>query len=286
MTWIPRSIRDMPSAQIQWEGPFSGVPDWLAPHLDGWVWSVFFQGTAGGREHYWTHGLEQIQLDLHLTLDWTNQGRSASQSLISHRISDGDTYLDIVDWCIAHTENPELPGILQRYLDSSASLYTITRLEGRRPALTERVIDTVAEAVHTAAPPNSRAAEYLALAWSNIYGRVKDPSSGYRDAIRAVEAAAKPVVSPTNTLTTLGTIISDISAKPEKWKFSLTPESGADPFEALLGQMRLIWKGQLDRHGTDDDAVPVSVSIAEAEVALHIAALLVHLFTSGAVSRV
>jgi hypothetical protein len=49
--------------------------------------------------------------------------------------------------------------------------------------------------------------------------------------------------------------------------------------------MRVLWKSQLDRHGTDNEAVPIEVSKDEAETALHLAITLVHWFTSGAVTR-
>ena len=50
--------------------------------------------------------------------------------------------------------------------------------------------------------------------------------------------------------------------------------------------MELLWKGQIDRHGTDDASTPLSVSQAEAEAAVHLAVTLVQWFTSGAVSRI
>ena len=48
--------------------------------------------------------------------------------------------------------------------------------------------------------------------------------------------------------------------------------------------MQLLWKSQLDRHGTDDDQVPITVSQEESEAALHLAANLVHIFTSGTIA--
>jgi len=50
--------------------------------------------------------------------------------------------------------------------------------------------------------------------------------------------------------------------------------------------MKLVWKSQLDRHGSPDKTAPLNVSQAEAEAAVHICAALVQLFSSGAVSLV
>lgn len=101
--------------------------------------------------------------------------------------------------------------------------------------------------------------------------------------MKALEAAAKPVIEPANPKATLGTMIAALRAKPSKWKTSLTPAGPIDPIESIATMMELIWKSQLDRHGTDDESRPFSASPQEAEAAIHVAAALVHLFTSGAV---
>jgi hypothetical protein len=51
---------------------------------------------------------------------------------------------------------------------------------------------------------SGRAGDLLSNAWRSVYGRHPDASSGYRYAVRAVEAAADPVVSPNNASATLG----------------------------------------------------------------------------------
>jgi hypothetical protein len=48
---------------------------------------------------------------------------------------------------------------------------------------------------------------YLATAWNRAYGRNPDPSGAYRDAIRAVEASAKPIILPADPVATLGKMI-------------------------------------------------------------------------------
>jgi hypothetical protein len=102
--------------------------------------------------------------------------------------------------------------------------------------------------------------------------------------MRAIEAAAKSIISPENDVTTVGTLIRDISAKPSKWDFKLPHGSSGDPVNLILGLMRLVWKSQFDRHGTDDETIPLNVSQEEAETALHVAGFLVHQFSSGAIS--
>jgi hypothetical protein len=50
--------------------------------------------------------------------------------------------------------------------------------------------------------------------------------------------------------------------------------------------MDLLWYGQIDRHGTDDETVPVNVTQKQAEAAVHAAVTLVEWFISGAFRRV
>jgi hypothetical protein len=48
--------------------------------------------------------------------------------------------------------------------------------------------------------------------------------------------------------------------------------------------MEGVWKGQLDRHGTDDEAIPLHVSSAEADSAFSACLNLVRQFAGGHVS--
>jgi hypothetical protein len=240
-------------------------------------------GFSGGIHHFDVEKMKQVQLDMHLALDWSSSG-NASKSLRAYETKDPERYLGIIDWFVAHEENPSRLRELQHYLDSGASAYTIHHPEGFRPRLVDRINPTITDLIQNAAPPHSRAEQHLQLSWLRIYGREKDASSGYREAIRAVEAAAKPLVSPNNPSTTLGTLISNMSDKPSKWTFSLSPEAIDTPIETVINLMHLLWKAQLDRHGTDDELVPLVVSPEEAETALHTSALLVFYFSAGPIS--
>ena len=115
-----------------------------------------------------------------------------------------------------------------------------------------------------------------------MYGRNPNPSHAYREAIRAVEAAAIPVVSPKHAKATLGTVIGDMKSTPDKWKVSLQPAKG-DPVMHVVGMMELLWTAQFDRHGTADESVPLTVSKQEAEAAVHLALTLTHGFQTGVV---
>ena len=48
------------------------------------------------------------------------------------------------------------------------------------------------------------------------------------------------------------------------------PNGGFDSVGALGGMCELLWRSQFDRHGTADESVPLTVSQAECETALHL----------------
>ena len=96
-------------------------------------------------------------------------------------------------------------------------------------------------------------------------------------AIKAVEAAARPVVIPKDKLATLGKMIAAIRDKPQKW------ETVIGEVDTVRIMMDTIWKDQVDRHGTDDPKRPLTVKQPEAEVAVQFAVTLVQLFRTGAI---
>jgi len=148
--------------------------------------------------------------------------------------------------------------------------------------LVRRVADETA-AVVAALSAQGRAGDHLGLAWRAAFRRHPDPSTSYRESIRAVEVAAIPVVSPNNTKATLGTVIADIRNDPTKWVVDLHGSSATEQVEAVRGMLELLWKGQSDRHGTPDPNAPLSVSQEQAEAAIHLAIALVRWFGGGVV---
>jgi hypothetical protein len=127
-------------------------------------------------------------------------------------------------------------------------------------------------------------AALLRLAWDAIYGLHPNPSDGYRQAVRAVEAAAVRLVIPNDRDATLGKAIGTIRSSPDRCQLSFTHRTRPEePISALISMMALLWEGQYDRHVTE--GVPLQVSQEEAETALHLAVTLVQWFTTGRVSR-
>jgi hypothetical protein len=145
----------------------------------------------------------------------------------------------------------------------------------------ERRVDvtTVAAFERVAASANDEASMYLRRAWTATYGRDPDPSRAYGDAVRAVEAAACPVLLPNDPTPTLGKAIARLRDRPHDWHLVLPgggDSAGAIPLRMAL---QLLWTAQRSRHAGGPDTR--DQLLGEAEAAVSLAVTLVQWFANG-----
>lgn len=191
--------------------------------------------------------------------------------------------LQIADYLLAHGERAN-PEALQEMLLHSKSSWAVGERSGR-PGLVRRVPEGVQMAADSVMARGGRAGVRLSKAWEELYGVQPNPSEAYRLAILAVEDAAVPVVSSSNSRATLGTVIRQIEDQGD-WGLPLDREHATTPSGQVLVQMaRLLWHGQHDRHGGQPSS-PGNVSIEEATVAVSLAVTLVGWFSAGLVRKV
>lgn len=151
------------------------------------------------------------------------------------------------------------------------------RLERRELAEAKAAVQRISEAP-------GRAGGFLSASWNSVAGRNPHPSDAYDKAVKAVEAAMHPIISPQNTKATLGTMRANLRDKPEKWTFQL-PVSHS----LVMTMSESLWAGHL-RHGTDERfgteaGARTDHTLKEAESALHLAIALVGFFQGGAVCQ-
>ena len=167
---------------------------------------------------------------------------------------------------------------LDHILDLGRSAY---RVAATGLQLEPRVDPTVTAAFDCAVAAADRTtAELLRDAWGHTYGLRSDPTTAYRQAVRAVEEIACPLVLPNSPKATLGTVRDHLRTGGHKWRFVLVDKDGADSIDPLVGMLDRLWTGHVSRHGggqNSRDQTP-----AEAEAALHLAATLVQLLSSRA----
>jgi len=279
----PRSVRGT-EAEAEWDSLHEGVPPWLEQPLLTWLAALFRQGTdVYGQIVYNREVLVQLQMALRVQLNFNDPEGGAFGSLWRQAMANKTLLIDVLDWC-AHFA-PDLEG-LERILTKGSSVWTVGYDGDGVPELQRRVLPSVAELVQSAASPGTAAERYLRAAWSHVYGHHRNPSAGYLDAVRAVEAVAVPVVTPRDTVGSLGKVIPAMRDAPTKWSTVFSPPIGVDAVQTAVAMMELLWRSQADRHGVPDPAPPIVTTQHEAEAALHLAATLVHWFNTGTISRV
>lgn len=211
--------------------------------------------------------------------------------LLNALFEDDDLVLDAVDFLL-HTQGPAYgqADSLERALREAGSAWKVVENVGEPGyRLEERVDPTVAAATVTALAAG-RPGQYLREAWTALYGRQPNPDHAYGEAVKAVEAAARPVLAPNDSSATLGKMVGQLKAQPVGHSVALkgfgdsgpgrTGDVDAITIARLMAQ--LLWTGQHDRHGDFNPSRPISVSKEEAEAAVHLAVLLVQWLSSGA----
>jgi hypothetical protein len=278
--WRPLSRRDDPSYGVLVEG----VPPYLRTSLWTWATEHLTVTTLGGNSFASREALERVERRLRFNLDWQYGATSALDRLEGIAFANPETFLDLVDMLLGGVTHEDEAQALDTILAQGSSAWKVARFTGAY-RLERRVDATIAAAAEAVMAATERPGRHLSAAWAAVYGREPEASKGYREAVRAVEAAAIPVVSPKNASATLGTVIADIRQAPANWALRLSPPADCPSIEWLLGMLGLLWKSQSDRHGTPDETAPLTVSLPEAQDAVHLAVTLVQWFTSGAVTR-
>jgi hypothetical protein len=231
--------------------------------------------------------MQDVEISLHLVqpLNWSTGGYSATES-VRHRVkSDSKFALDVVDFMLGRIGRGgvEHAEALNKALAKGGSVWEVRPVESGVPfQLVRRATGPVLEVIEHLQPANQRAHAHLSQAWTKLMGRNPDPSGAYREAIRAVEVVAAPVVTPEDKLATLGKIIGALRDKPENWTVDLVEATPAQVTEMAA----MIWQSQFDRHGTHDETVPLNVSQEQADAAVHVAIAMVRLFVGGHIARV
>ncbi len=274
MAFRPLSQRNSPNSEF--DGPDDGVPAWMYQSVCRWIDGVIYVPRRAGQAPS-DDLLLAAEAALHVTFDWKTGSFSARPSALARIRRDGEFGLDFLDFLLGLVQQDKAADLNAILLRSSSAWEVRAASEPRQFELVRRAIGPVTDAIEDVRPVSERAHAHLMTAWSKLMGRNPDPSTAYREAIRAVEVVAAPVVTPNDKLATLGKIINAMRDKPEKWTVDLAE---ARP-EQVTELAAMIWQSQFDRHGTHDESIPLSVSQEQADAAVHIAIALTRLFAGG-----
>ena len=283
----PLSARDqgVPRRQILHEG----VPAHLEIGLRAWIARALL---GGGGLH--------VALRLEIAT-----GRERPADVLAYGLGE-EHLLDVVDAILASGGPwPELnPGDIERgsnsnlvglghlrndlrgILEAGSSAWRVNDDFTGLTRRVDRAAAAAAEATTAAAdnaPGSGSAADHLRSAWTALYELHPDSPAAYRDAIRAVEAAAHGLIEPNNARATLGTMLGQLRATPDRWVLAIRGPGGTGNIASLIAMIELLWTGQTSRHGGQTPTRPETFE--EAQMAVHLAVTLVQWFVTGAVSR-
>jgi len=197
---------------------------------------------------------------------------------------EGDVILRIIDWMIMDTHvnklNEKHEGV-DRILRDGGSKWKVGLRDGV-PGLETRVPEGVQDAADAVISTPGHAGTLLSEAWHAVFGVNPKPETGYRQAVLAVEAAAIPVVIPTDPTATLGKVFAAMRDQKD-WALDIKKQHKDYPSTAvILGMVQMLWAGQ-GRHAGQPNWAPNTQ--AEAEAAVMLAVPLVQWFSSEAIAR-
>lgn len=264
-------------------GPLSEqFPPWLVPAMIAWLDDLhraLGQDLVSDSETI----MRKAALELQMALPGSLQ--TLSLNLEKPYVPEVIDYLlwALEDTLRSVTTHMDLVVNLSEILEKGGSAWQVTAVNGRG-RLTRRVPSEITEARSMTMKPTDRAAEHLKIAWASIYGVKPDAGKSYLESVKAVEAIARPIISPKDQKATLGKMIEAMRDKPSKWTVEIEHHNDEHQVRLLSGMMELLWKGQFDRHG--DESKPIQVGQEQAEAAVHLAATLVQWFRTGVVKVV
>jgi hypothetical protein len=292
-SWRPLSARENEAEAESYRALHAGVPPWLEDSLWEWI-----EGQVSHVPRNYTSRvvradlLRQLERVLQFKTGWDGKYGSQGLALLRNALkSNPKLMLNVADYLISHP-GPIESAItsarllaLDKLLEEGASAYKVdVNADMRSARLIRRVDMTIEAAAKRSMEQQNAPSTLLRRAWNATYGLNPNASDGYRQAVRAVEAAAIPVILPNDSDATLGRVIGTLRNRSNQWQLSFTHRTKPEqPIATLISMMALLWEGQYDRHVTDGASLHISQE--EAETALHLAVTLVQWFTSGRVSR-
>ena len=265
----PLSVRQNPERLPEFHALHESVPVGLRPSLLDWTVNHY------ARSPTFTNETRLGRLERVVNRELIPAGyRSLRSEFKSVLGTDDDLLLDAADVALTWASKQAIAELSQYFIEAR-STYGIGLDEDGDFEIQRRQPEEMSKLIETEANQPGRAAEHLRAAWSKCFGLHPDLNEASIEAVKAIEVAAKHVVTPNDAAATLGKMCSALRDKPSKWE--TLSESGRG-VETVLSMMEMVWEGHL-RHG--DESAPLEVSQEAAEMTVQTAVLLVSWFRSS-----
>lgn len=229
------------------ETPYEDLPAHLYGHVRHWI-----ENRLGSSSHL----TQIVVLRQRLEVPPVRRNHGHVIGILMTASADPNDTLDLLELILE--QGPADASVeLENILEQGYSAY---RVRDDARGLEMRVLPEVLEQVQAVVDTVALApGEHLAAAYNAAYGRVPDTERAYDRAIKAVEAALRPVISPRDSKATLTKMILALRDAPQRWEFALVDErdcpppnaAGADGVALVLDAMRVLAYGQRQRHGQD-----------------------------------
>lgn len=252
----------------------ASVQDWIVPFF--WIGDPM-----GGQPDFQRDVLRDLERKLGVRVPFDPKGGKMAVSDLLERVDRSEEFAVKTLAILLRFAAPSEVEALARIFEAPGSTWEVVVAEGDSSRLTLRQNGPVAEVVAGLAEFAAPATRHL----DNAFERLsrpgeKDPVGAYAEEIKAVEAAARPVVTPKDPISTLGKMIVALEAKPSKWRVTLAEEMVED----VTRRAAILWNTPHERHGSDDPQPPVTIAQAQAGFALALG--LVDYFARGLIYRV
>jgi hypothetical protein len=185
------------------------------------------------------------------------------------------------DTALRKSKGPIRAADLDDLLKDGGSAY---RVNADGTGLERRVDVTVTDVFRRATDNSAVAGSHLKKAWKAAYGLQPNPTTVYAEATKAIEAALIPVILPGKSRATLGDVLRELRDNKDDWELAIADRNGHESqVTSLHALAELVWHGHRDRHSGTPTTFPVSTEAAE--MALHVAAMIVHWVDIGGIRR-
>lgn len=154
---------------------------------------------------------------------------------------------------------PAASDALSSILTDAGSAWTVVKDSNEDRYLARRVDPTnQAHFEDAAASATPNASLHLKEAWQALYGRGPNPELAVSEAIKAVEAAAAPVVTPKDSFAQLSKVIPAMEQVPGNWHVAgdSRGRNQTTALDVVVAMMSLVNTAERERHGTPGPSAP------------------------------
>lgn len=271
------------------EALIEGIPIWMRPSIERFIayWITGYNADPREAAMPDMQRINEIERYLQIQLERYGSGaKIATYRNVIVYVQNDEKCLDVVEAILATNNNTDIiVNQINTILTSSGSKWIAVKGgSGVRATLEERVSESAQNALAMALrESDATTQQFLKQAWSNAFGRNPNASGAYSNAIKAIEAAAWPTITPKHKKATLGTMLGEVKSNISKWKTATVDKKENQGATTIKDIMQLIWDGQTDRHGT---AQPVAPSQEAAEEAVLYAVVVCNFFNRNLVTKV